>query len=656
VLLGHALWLQRFGGDPSAMGRRIDLDGEPHEIVGVMPRDFRFLVHASLGGPRAADLWVPGTWSLREMSWDGFGFAMLARVKPPFTMAEAQAELDAIGERLDRERYRNQGFGWQMIGVKADLVKEARPALVGLLGAAACVLLIACANVAGLLLVHATARRREMAIRIALGARRGRLLAQLVVESLVLSAAAGAIGVALAYFVVEAFVAGTGIAVPRLAEVAVSSRALTFAMAVALLTGVGFSLAPALQASRPDVAESLKDGTRGSGGPRGQRLRAALVVGELALSVMVLAGAALLSRTLVALLRVDAGFQPTGVLTVGLGLSPARYPDTPAVIGFHDRALARLSALPGVESAGAASGEPLSGGANQFRLRPEGRAGSDDAITVDVLQATPGYFRAMGISLLRGRDFAAGDREGSELVVVIDEHLARAAWPNEDPLGKRLVFSAQAKPVVVGVVRQPRLYRLDRDDRPQAYTAMAQDGSRGLTYVLRTSGDPAALGPAVRAAIRELDPLLPIAQMTPMAAVVDETLAERRLAALLAGGFGLTAAFLAGLGLYGLIAYSVARRSHEFGIRMALGAGAAEIRRLVVRSALTLTATGLALGLCGALALSRLLASHLFGVSATDPITYAAVAVALTGVALVASHVPARRATRVDPVTALRAE
>jgi predicted permease len=462
------------------------------------------------------------------------------------------------------------------------------------------------------------------------------------------------IGAGLAYLAVDAFVAGTAIAIPRLAEVTVDGRALLFAAGVALVTGVGFSLAPALHASRPDVAASLKDGTRGSDGPHGQRLRAALVVGELALAAIVLVGAALFGRTMLALAAVDPGFQPYGVLTFTLGLSPARYPDAPSVIGFHERVRARLSALPGVEAAGAASAEPLSGRADQIRVRPEGREGPDQAITVDAVNATPGYFRALGTSLLRGRDFNDADRDGADLAVIVDEHLARTAWPNEDPLGKRLVFSEDAKPVVVGVVRQPRLYRIDKDDRPQVYIAMAQDGSRRLAYVLRTSGDPAVLARPVRAAIRDLDPLLPIAQMTPMTAVVDETLAERRLAATLAAAFAAVAALLAGLGLYGLMACSVARRRHEFGIRIALGAGAAEIRRLVLRRALILVVAGLAVGLGAALALSRVIAAHLFGVSSTDPITYAGVAVVLAGVALIASHLPVRRATRVDPVSALR--
>jgi putative ABC transport system permease protein len=649
------LWTQRFGADPSIVGRRITLGAEPHEVIGVLPEAFRFVVHSSLGDPTGADVWVPGVWNFREMSDGNFSFALLVRTKPGVTLAQAAAELDTVGGRLDRERYKNKGFGWQLAPVKQDLVGESRPALMILLGAAGFVLLIVCANVASLMLVRAGSRAREMAVRSAIGAGRGRLMQQLLVESLVLSVCGGLAGAALAYLAVDAFTGSGLIALPRLEEIAVDARVLLFSLVVSIATGALFGLAPAVQATRADVVTTLKDAPRGSSGG-GTRARGALVVAEVALALVLLVGATLLARTFAALVAVDPGFDARGVMTAEIQLPFARYPQEAMAVSFHQRLRERLAGIPGVIAVGGVTYAPLSKGSDQSNVRAEGAEAGTPPVMTDINRATPGYFAAMGVRLLRGRDFdELTDAPEAPTVAIVDETLARALWSDLDPLGRRITVDERPASVV-GVVRHARTYQIHADDRPQVYLPYAQDTTIGLTVAVRGSGDAEQLGPAIRAIVREIDPNQPVAELQSMDAVLGEALADRRLNLLLVGGFAALALVLATLGIYGVIAAVVASRTREIGIRLALGAQRADVLRLVVGRGAVIAAAGVGIGLLAALALARVLGSQLYGVTARDPLSFGITSAALFAVSVMASYVPARRATRVDPVEALRQE
>lgn len=653
TVLGHAAWLRYFGGDPAILGRTITIGGDSVQVIGVMPPTFRFHVHSSLANPTEPDLWMPGVWRLREMT-QGYGLAMLVRTKPGVSIAQAQAEIDTIGARLDREQFNNRGFGWQLVGVQQDLVKQARPALIALIGAATMVLLIACANVASLLLVRSAAREREFALRGALGAGRGRLVAQVLVESVLLAGMGGALGVAIAYASVRAFVASEAIGVPRLYDVAVDARVLLFAAAVGLGTGIAFGLVPALRSTRPDLNETLKDGARGNSSAHRPRGRAALVVCEVALAVVLLLGATLLLRTFAALRHVDPGFDPRGVITARVTLPGARYPQAKGAPEFVRSIVDDLSALPGVEAAAATNAAPLSRSTNQNSIEPEG-AVNGEAVFSDVIQVTPGYFASLHAPLRAGRDFAWTDAADQSPVLIVDESFAAAAWPNQPALGKYVKVSATRRAMVVGVVRQPRLYDVHRNDRPQVFVPMAQNPTLGVTLMVRAA-HAESLAAALRQAIWARDAGQPVAQVRLLTEVVGRSLADRRVSLLLLTGFAVVALALAALGIYGVMAYAVGQRTHEIGLRMALGARARDVLSMVVGGGLRLIGLGLVLGLIGAVFFTRLLSTQLYGVTATDPLTFVSVTITLLVVALIAAYLPARRAARIDPAIALRAE
>ena len=657
VMLSHALWQQRFGADAAVLGRQIVLGGQPVEVIGVMPPDFRFMVPSSLGGPVVPDLWSPGTWDFPSMPPSPFSFALMARVKPGVTMARARAEIDALGRRLDREIYNNRGFGWHIVGIVDDLTAQVRPALWILMGAAGLVLLIACANVASLFLVRAVGRERELALRTAIGASRWRLGTQLLVEAIVVTALGTTVALGLAAVAIAALKASMPTMMPRLDAVSVDWRVVAATTAVTLAIAVAFAILPILEFRRPRLATALKEGGRSAGSVRTQRLRSAFVIGEFAMALMLLVGAVLLIRTFAAIRDADPGFDPTGVITARVTLPAARYPQGgPSPVNFVAQVLEQIRSHPGVRDVAAVNAPPLSARASQFNAQPIGPADSP-RLLVDRIVATPGYLRAAGITLIRGRDFADGDRAGAPAVAIVDDVFAKAAWRGADPLGQTMNVERIETPVtVIGIVRQPHQYQMHKADRGQVYVAHAQVPALAMSLVVRTTEDPLTLAPVIRRAVQAIDPLQPIAEVRTLRQVVDGRLSDRRLSMLLLSLFAAVAMLLAAVGIYGLMSYAVSQRTSEIGIRIALGARVGDIRRMVLLRSTMLVAIGVLIGGGAAYAASGWLATQLYGVSSTDIPTFAVVSIALVMVALMASYVPARRATRVDPVKALRSE
>jgi putative ABC transport system permease protein len=657
VVLGQALWRQQFGGDPSAIGRTVELAGRPTEVIGVLPPDFRFLVHASLGDPTRVDMWAPADWQLSKMSDTQFAFAALVRVKAGRSLRDAQAELDTIGAEIDRTRFKSRGFGWRLAGVQADLVKKTRPALLLVATAAGAVLLIVCTNVAGLMLVKNAGRRREFAVRIALGASRAQIVRLVILECVALSLVAGMAGLALAWVAVRAVVTSRLLPLPRLGDVHMDWRVVSFTLAASLVTGLVFGLLPAIRTTRADGSASLGDAARGSSGRTG-RLRAWLVAAELATAVVLLTAALLLFRSYEAIRSVDPGFDGRGVLVANITLDMGRYPKEAQAIALHQQLSERLALVPGVSAVGASTSAPLAGDTDQSSVRlADGRpmpGTTDGALTADIIRTTPGYFRAMGIPVVHGRDFSWQDRADAQPVAVVDERFARAAWPDGHAVGRLLSVDGGKPLTVVGVVRHARQYHIDADDREQLYRPYAQDTTLGLTLAIRTVGDPDRLVDPLRRILGDLDAKQPIAEVTTMADVVDQTLVDRRVQLHVLGAFAVGALLLSAIGIYGVLAALVSDRTREIGIRMALGADSGSVRRLVLGQTLWFTACGLAIGMVGALAASRSLAHFLFAVSARDPASLLATVGLVSVATLTASYVPVRRATSIDPAAALR--
>ncbi|HET9985181.1 MAG TPA: ABC transporter permease [Longimicrobiales bacterium] len=657
VVLSHALWRSRFGGDPSILGETIRVDDQPRTVVGVMGPDFRVL-------DKKPDLWIPLSLPRRDRESLGRFLTGVARLKPGVPLERAADEMSAIARRLE-EAYPAYDTGWgiKVVPWRDQVVGPVRPALLVLLGAVGMLLLIACTNVANLLLGRASARRTEIVVRLSLGATRGRLVRQLLTESVALSLVGGGIGVAAAALGTRALVRSlpASVQLPRLDAVAVDGRVLAFALGVTLLTGVLFGLAPALAASRTDLQGTLRDAARGTTGGRGAlRLRGGLVVAEVALALMLLVGAGLLLRSFQKLQQVDTGMRAEGVLTLRMGLGSDAYDSDDAMRGFLARLLPGLRALPGVRAAGTIWFLPLSGDRSNTAAyrpdRPKPAAGQEPSADIRVVGGD--YFRAQGIRILRGRGFDARDHARSATTFVINEALAREHFPGEDPIGKRMAYEWDDLIVgeIVGVVEDTRDAGVAEPPAPAIYRAFAQAPSRLLNVVIRTAGDPMTLAGPAREVVRRLDPNLPVASVRSMESVVSEATARPRLSGYLLGAFAAIALLLAAIGLYGVISYGVAQRRGEIGVRVALGAARGDIVGLIVRQGMTVTAAGLALGLAGALALTRLLRSLLFGVTTTDALTFAAVPLLLVTVALVASYLPASRAARQDPATALRAQ
>ncbi len=660
VVLSNSFWRRRFAADPRIVGRTLALDGERSTIVGVMPATLDFPAWGATDVP----LWAPLAWSEKERAVRGIhDYNVVARLAPGATLRQAQAEMDAISARLARQYPADdQGWGAVVAALPEYLVRSVRPALLILLGAVAFVLLIACANVANLTLAKSLGRQKEMAIRAALGASQGRVLRQVLTESTLLALAGGALGLFVAHFGVSLILAFLATDLPRAVEVGLDGTVLAFALAVSLASGLVAGLAPALRMTGAELQETLKAGLgRTDAESGGYRTRGALVALEVALSLVLSVGAGLLVRSLWELHGVDPGFDPEGVLTMTVALPEARYPLPVERDAFAGRVLDRLRALPGVESAAAIDSLPMTGGSTQ-PIVVAGRAAelAAEQPEVAVRRISPGYLHAMRIRLRSGRDFTAGDRAGSAAVVLVSESMARRFWPGEDPLGKRLTltFAPETSRQVVGVVADVKQEGLDAATPPTAlYEPLAQAPWTRLSLVLRTgSARPAAAAPAAIAAIHEIDREESVQSVLTMDEILAETLAQRRFSMLLLAAFAGLALVLAAVGIYSVLSYSVGRRAREIGIRMALGAEVHDVLRLIVAEGMRPALLGMAAGLAAALALGRLLASLLYGVTASDPATLAAVSLLLLGVALLASLLPAYRAARIEPIRAIGAE
>jgi len=666
AVLSHGFWKRAFGGEESVIGSTILLSGRATTIVGVLPESFALMLPQEAHVSTNIDVWIPYAVDYARQERDSHGLTVIGRMKPGVTLTQAQAEMNGIAERLYELHYAHTGFEVKVVSMQGDIVKKMRPALLVLLAAVGFVLLIACANVANLLLARAAAREREMAIRAAMGAGRARLLRQLLTESLLLAMLGGVAGAGLASWGVDALLALSPADLPRIDEVKIDARVLAFTFAIAAVTGILFGLIPALKASRINLTQTLKEGSRSVAGGGAHRLRGLIVVAEIALALVLLAGAGLLLRSFIALMRVDPGFDPHNVLTMKMAVPRTKYKDGPAVANFYKQLVEKIQGLPGVESAGAVSHLPLSGDYWGGTLTFEGvtanaERGNLASFEVDQRVITPDYFTTMRTPLIEGRFFTSQDVPGKPLVAIVDETLARRLWPNASPVGRRLTFGRfPEKPEqwaeIVGVVRHIRHHRLEAEVREQVYYPHARLSFSGLTLAIRTTSDPLSMVGAVREAVRSLDKDQPVYRIRTMDSLVAGALAPARFTLMLLGIFAGVAAVLAMVGIYGVMSNAVTERTHEIGVRMALGADAGDVLKLVVGRGLMLTLAGVGVGLAGAFAATRVMTSLLYGVSATDAATFAAIPVILTGVALAASFIPARRAMKVDPMVALRYE
>jgi putative ABC transport system permease protein len=656
VILNWAFCLAHFGAAKDALGKVIQLDYEPHTVVGVMPPTFDF--------PVQAQLWTPLAWTDQERSVrSNHTYLVIARLKAGVDEAKAQADMDTISSRL-AQQYPIDDAGWGALVVPLrDLVAGSiGPALLVLFGAVAFVLLIACANVANLLLTKFLARSKEMAVRAALGASRGRIARQVLSETALLSIAGGIVALLLARFAVVAigaFVAGK---LPLSIEIGLNGSVLAFTLAICVLTAIVAAVAPAWQLTKTNLNDSLKQsGGKISADTGGRRARNSLVVSEVALSVVLLAGAGLAIETLYLLRQVNLGIDPHHVLTVPLTISANEYPTASQKTSFFQRTLERVRALPGVAAAAAVDSVPLTGGSSQ-PVQVEGQPPETlaDQPDVAVRIVSPGYLGTLRIPLIQGRDFTDADKAGSEPVVLVSESFARRFWARQNPIGKRIGLTFFPGPLrtVIGIVGDVKLNGLeDKEPVQTVYAALLQDyNTPHMTLVVRAAAQPTSLTSALTSAVHQVDPDVPVAGADTMDDIVDESLSQQQLNMTLLGIFGGLALLLAAIGIYGVEAYAVRQRAREIGIRLALGAQRSDVLSLIIGEGLALTAIGICAGLAAAVGLTRLMASQLYGVSATDPLTLAAVVVILTIVAFLASWIPARRAMRVDPMVALRYE
>jgi putative ABC transport system permease protein len=659
VLLGHGLWVDRFGSDPAMVGRTIHLNDEPYTVVGIMPRGFQF--------PDTDDqLWVPLGLSPDQLANHGSHFLrVVGRLKPDVTVAQAQADLETVAARLTRQYPdSNTSVGVTVLSLPEQTVGDVRRPLLVLLGIVGFVLLMVCANIGNLLLARASVRGREFAVRAALGASRTRLLRQMLAESVLLAAVGGALGLALAWWGVVALRWLAPANLPRLDAIAVNGSVAAFNIVIAVAAGVLCGILPALHSQLGDLHGALKDEARASSAGVRLRARNLLVVAETALGVVVLVGAGLLLRSFVHLSQVPLGFKPDGVLTFRVVLPTARYRTEPQRTAFYRQLIERLQGLPGVKSVAGITAVPLGATGRTTGVSIEGQPppAPGQIRMVDFRTVSPGYFNAMSIPLLEGRDVAWSDTNTTQLSIVVSETLARTFWPNQQAIGRRIKPGRSDNPdiqwlTVVGIAADVRQVDLVRTPRPAMYVPASQDQSTGDTlrdWIVRTGGDPIALAASARGAVWALDPTLPIARVQTLDQVKSAATASQQFNLLLVGLFGVLALVLAAVGLYGVTAYSVSQRTRELGIRVALGARRGALLRLVLAHGARLTLIGLAIGTAAALALTQVMSTLLFGVGARDPLTFVGVALLLLAVSLVASFVPAHRATRVDPVVALR--
>ncbi len=661
VILSYGLWRRVFASNPNVIGTAIGIDGVPMVVVGVMPAGFSY--------PNETEIWGPLAFSaddLSENSRGGHGLEVLGRIKPGLSMAQVQGDMDQVGRTMiDQHQsypYKKYGFGVILHPLLEETVGDVKPSLLVLMAAVGLVLLIACVNIANLLLSRSTERQQEMETRMALGASGGRLARQLLTESVVLALTGGIVGLAITPWVLHGLVAIAAKSLPRAVHTSIDFRALALTTAVSLATGILFGLAPALQAGRKNNFDTLKSG-KNTEGRRPRRLRSALVICETALSLLILAGAGLLLRSFAQILKIDPGFRPDGVLTLRVSLPDAVYSKPEQLRSFYSQLLDRVQKLPGVQSAGAVSALPLSadGGSGTTTVDSQSVPLENTTPEADQRIVTPDYFKAMGISLVSGRFFDGRDSDTAPHVAIVDESLAQTFWPNQDAVGKRLHQGGRggANPswdTVIGVVRHVRNRTLEARSRVEVYWPATQRPVSAMTLAVLTSGTPMSLAPTIQREVASMDPDLPVYRVHTMTEVMGESLQRRRLALILLAVFAGLAMLLASVGIYGVTSYAAAQRKVEIGVRMALGADRGQVLRMMLGSGMGTIAIGIGVGILLSFALMRLMSGMLFAVRASDPLTLGGAGLILLAAAFVAIFLPARRATRVNPMIALRYE
>ena len=670
AIISFGLWQRRFGGDPGIVGRSILLDEKPFTVVGVLPRGFSLF-----GTSRQYDVWMPMAFDRAQLHREDHSVIVFGRLRKGVTVPQAQAEMETIIARL-KQQYPgiDQQNGIRIVDFREDVSRGLHKALVFLFGAVVLVLLIACVNVANLVLARSATREREITLRATLGAGRGRIIRQLLTESVLLALIGGVFGVAVAYGGIHLLrlalpsEGGYG-EIPHVEWLGIDGTVLAFTLVVSILTGMLFGLAPAIQISRAELYESLKEGSHGSiGGRRSQFIRSALVICEMAFSLLLLVCSGLLIRSFYLLMSEDLGIDPDNVLTAQIWLPGSHYPPGPPVMNFYQQAIDRIGALPGVKSASAVNFLPLSGWGDycNFDIAGQPIAPADKPNTAQYRVTDWRYLHTMGINVKSGRDFAASDGPDAQGVVILNEALAHRYWQDQNPIGQqiRLKFAPAKTPwqpvardsmlTVIGVVADVREWEWGDEKIGQVYLPYAQNPSRIMRLVVRTTGDPIAIAPAVRHAVASVDSGQPITEIHTMDQILSQAVAIRRLNMLLLAVFAAIATILAAIGIYGVMAYGVTQRFHEIGVRMALGAEPSDVLKMVVTDGMKLAVAGVLIGIVGAALLSRYLESQLYGIKTTDPFTYSGVALGLAAVAVAACYFPARRATKVDPISALR--
>lgn len=655
VVLGHGLWQQHFGADPSVIGRSITVDGKSYSIVGVLPAGIYYPTVETT-------IYIPLVLEKKEILRGAAFLRLIGRLKPGVGLTAARSDMDTIAAGLATQYpAENQGSAYNLIPLHEQVVGPIRPALLVLLAAVGCVLLIACVNVANLLMARASSRRAEFAIRAALGARRSQLVRQMIIESVLLSLTGGTLGLLLALASVPALIGISAESIPRVAEIGINFRVLAFTAIVSVVTGILFGLVPALRSSRQDT-EALRDGRRGmTAGVTHQRLLRTMVVSEIAIALVLLVAAGLMIRSFRSISGVATGFNPKGVLTLGIGLPSAGYPDLPRQADFYDRLLTQIRTVPGVDSAASVIRLPLVGfnASTGFTIQSK-PVPQENAPPADYRAISQDYFRTMGIPILDGRDFNDREMKTAPDVAIINKTLATRFFPDGHAIGQRIqIFpDPQRWREIVGVVGDVKLVGLEADVNPGIYVPLVQNpypnALRNVFLVTRSDRDPKGLVPDIRGTLRSLDRDIPISQVQTMEEIVAKSLAQRRLSMSLLGVFAVLAALLAAVGIYGVMAYMVAQRTNEIGVRMAMGAATSDVLKMVLLDGAKLAAGGVLIGVLASLALTRVMTSMLFGVSASDPLTFAFVSLLLTSVAVLASYLPARKASKVDPLVALR--